>query len=273
MVHVDDDEFTELLRIYDPTDRSSPSTSQPSPLPSSLPAAVETLCDADSPEPTGMAPIGSARSESDDSAHSGGEGSTESGDDGREGAQLAVCKPCDDDSPEVGATDAALDGTKHATSASATAEQAASQARAHAAQPADAVAARAAWPPCPRAGCGCVSFNGVPGEYCSLTCRGSHTVPGKPCTGARWRKHPWPTEAPPTPPTPKLRPDGTAYPRCVRADCPCTCTYDGEEGEHCCITCLKGQPCAKNVHLEPSRHPRKGARRPASDHDHHATTP
>ena len=45
----------------------------------------------------------------------------------------------------------------------------------------------------------------------------------------------------------------TDPPHCVSAGCPCTATYNGEPGEHCCFTCSRGQPCAENYHHHPTK--------------------
>ena len=42
-------------------------------------------------------------------------------------------------------------------------------------------------------------------------------------------------------------------PHCVSAGCPCTATYNGEQGEHCCLTCRRGKPCDANYHQHPTR--------------------
>ena len=39
--------------------------------------------------------------------------------------------------------------------------------------------------------------------------------------------------------------------RCVRDDCPCSSTYNGMPGKHCCRTCARGTPCAQNYHPVP----------------------
>ena len=41
----------------------------------------------------------------------------------------------------------------------------------------------------------------------------------------------------------------TDPPHCVSAGCPCTATFNGEPGEHCCFTCRRGQPCAENYRV------------------------
>ena len=45
----------------------------------------------------------------------------------------------------------------------------------------------------------------------------------------------------------------TDPPHCVSAGCPCTATYNGEPGEHCCLTCRRGKPCEANYHQHPTR--------------------
>lgn len=37
-------------------------------------------------------------------------------------------------------------------------------------------------------------------------------------------------------------------------------SYDGRDGEHCCITCRDGVPCSENWHRTPQRRARKGGR-------------
>jgi hypothetical protein len=41
------------------------------------------------------------------------------------------------------------------------------------------------------------------------------------------------------------------HPRCVRSDCPCTSTWNGEAGEHCCRTCRHQGRCSDNYHPHP----------------------
>lgn len=48
-------------------------------------------------------------------------------------------------------------------------------------------------------------------------------------------------------------PPSTETPRCVRADCPCTSTWNAMPGEHCGLTCRNGQPCLADFH--PARAP------------------
>ena len=48
---------------------------------------------------------------------------------------------------------------------------------------------------------------------------------------------------------------------CVRADCPCTASYNGLAGEHCGLTCRSGRACARNFHRVPREPSRAGARR------------
>ena len=48
---------------------------------------------------------------------------------------------------------------------------------------------------------------------------------------------------------------------CVRADCPCTASYNGLVGEHCGLTCRSGRACARNFHRVPREPSRAGARR------------
>ena len=40
---------------------------------------------------------------------------------------------------------------------------------------------------------------------------------------------------------------------CCRSGCPCTSTYNGAPGEHCCISCYRGKPCTGNYHRVPSK--------------------
>ena len=40
-------------------------------------------------------------------------------------------------------------------------------------------------------------------------------------------------------------------PRCIDNDCPCTSPYNGEYGEHCCLTCFRSHPCERNYHAKP----------------------
>eukprot|EP00966_Prymnesium_polylepis_P049975 1156891-Prymnesium_polylepis.1 len=47
--------------------------------------------------------------------------------------------------------------------------------------------------------------------------------------------------------------------RCVRADCPCTASYNGLAGEHCGLTCQSGQACARNFHRVPREQPKEAA--------------
>jgi hypothetical protein len=35
---------------------------------------------------------------------------------------------------------------------------------------------------------------------------------------------------------------------CARSNCPCTSTWNGQPGEHCCRKCAQGTPCAGNYH-------------------------
>ena len=39
---------------------------------------------------------------------------------------------------------------------------------------------------------------------------------------------------------------------CVRPSCPCTASWNGERGEHCCRACLEGTPCGEPEHVRPS---------------------
>ena len=48
-------------------------------------------------------------------------------------------------------------------------------------------------------------------------------------------------------------PTQTDPPHCVSVECPCTATHNGEPGEHCCITCRRGQLCADNYHKHPTK--------------------
>ncbi len=110
-----------------------------------------------------------------------------------------------------------------------------------------------AWARCARPDCPCVSFNGLPGEHCCRTCRGTPTCAGKPCATLVHRE---PSEKPrPQPPI-----DAGRYARCVREGCPCTSSFDGQPGEYCCLSCRNGKPCEGNYHREPSRRSRKGMR-------------
>ena len=38
---------------------------------------------------------------------------------------------------------------------------------------------------------------------------------------------------------------------CTREDCPCTASWNGLEGEYCCLTCRDGEACAHNYHRIP----------------------
>ena len=149
--------------------------------------------------------------------------------------------------------------------------------------------------PCARAGCSCVSFDGLPGHHCGRACRGTSTQPGKACVhrnGPEYVVHPVPREAPQQPSSEAVciaegctrhclreqnghvrefcgltcarahaaAHSGTFAP-CVRPGCPCTASYDGRSGEHCCDSCrLGGMPCTENFHFKPLRRSRKGGR-------------
>ena len=114
--------------------------------------------------------------------------------------------------------------------------------------------------PCARPGCRCVSFDGEPGNYCCHTCRGTPTRPGKACMhrhGPDFIVHPVPTCQPRR--SQGELPDGT-FARCAHPDCRCTASFDGNPGEHCCLTCKNGRPCQGNWHPTPQRRARKGGR-------------
>ena len=114
--------------------------------------------------------------------------------------------------------------------------------------------------PCARPGCRCVSFDGEPGNYCCHTCRGTPTRPGKACMhrhGPDFIVHPVPTSQPRR--SQGELPDGT-FARCAHPECRCTASFDGNPGEHCCLTCKNGIPCQGNWHPTPQRRARKGGR-------------
>ena len=54
------------------------------------------------------------------------------------------------------------------------------------------------------------------------------------------------------PATPTSSPESlTSYPKCIRPDCPCTASYDGQPGNYCSLSCLKSGPCTANYHPVP----------------------
>ena len=55
----------------------------------------------------------------------------------------------------------------------------------------------------------------------------------------------------------------TDHPRCVRSDCPCSSTWNGEAGEHCCRTCRHHGRCADNYHPHPIQPSQGNAAQPA----------
>ena len=116
--------------------------------------------------------------------------------------------------------------------------------------------------PCAREGCRCVSYNGLPGEYCCRTCRGSHIKPGRACCDERDPLriiHPVRQEEPkPRPARPPASEAGFAP--CARTGCPCSASFDGLEGHYCCITCRDGKACRDDYHQKPVRRPAKGKR-------------
>ena len=44
---------------------------------------------------------------------------------------------------------------------------------------------------------------------------------------------------------------------CVRPGCPCTASYNGEPGFHCCRTCQQGQACSQNWHAHSAASPQQ----------------
>jgi len=123
---------------------------------------------------------------------------------------------------------------------------------------------------CKREGCRCVSYNGLPGEYCGHSCRGSYIRAGFACRhrqhdeGPGFIVHPVPMLPPPREGAydPRAAGSGTlaTYAACARAECPCIASHDGIEGHFCCISCRDGKACGGNWHTKPQRRPRKGIR-------------
>ena len=55
----------------------------------------------------------------------------------------------------------------------------------------------------------------------------------------------WPTRAPPR--GGPQQSAGQPHP-CTRLNCPCTGSYNGQPGKHCCITCRNGRACLSDIH-------------------------